>query len=165
MIKKYFQSILLFVATGTILSLISCNPSAKLEKAEKESISNYLAGNSNLNYELKPSGLYYLEVQTGTGRTPVAHDTVYVIYTGKFLDGSVFTSNVGKDIYVFPFGEEYNILGFEEGISYMKEGGKSSLLLPSKLAYGPTGRTPIIQGYTALLYDVELVKVKPGPGK
>ena len=154
----------MFLAAGTILSLVSCNPAAKYEKEEKESMNNYLNSNSNLNYELKPSGLYYLEVQAGTGRTPVAHDTAYVRYTGKFLNGTVFDSNVGKPDLIFPVAEGYLIAGFDEGITYMKEGGKASFLVPSNLAYGPSGRG-IIGGYTSLLYDVELVHVKPGPGK
>ena len=40
--KKYFHSILLFFAVGLIISLVSCDPAKKYEKAEKESISNYL---------------------------------------------------------------------------------------------------------------------------
>jgi FKBP-type peptidyl-prolyl cis-trans isomerase len=47
----------------------------------------------------------------------------------------------------------------------MKEGGKSTLLIPSELAYGTYGRYPYIQGYTPLLFAIELVKVKAGPGE
>jgi len=46
----------------------------------------------------------------------------------------------------------------------MDEGGKATLLIPSKLAYGTSGYYTI-PGYTPLLYDVQLVKVIPGPGK
>ena len=56
------------------------------------------------------------------------------------------------------------IAGFDEGITYMKEGGKATFLIPSKLAYGTSGYYTI-PGYTPLLYDVQLVKVIPGPGK
>ena len=165
MIKKYFQSILLFLAVALILSLGSCDPAKKYEKAEKASIQNYLSNNSNLNYELKPSGLYYLEVLTGTGRAPVAHDTAYVLYTGKFINEQVFYTNIGTtDTLVFPVAEGALIYGFDEGITYMKQGGKASFLIPSSLAYGATGNYTI-DGYTPLLYDVQLVRVKPGPGK
>ena len=83
MIKKYFQSILLFLAVALMLSLGSCDPAKKYEKGEKAAIQNYLNNNANLNFELKPSGLYYLEVLTGTGRTPVLHDTAYVMLYRK----------------------------------------------------------------------------------
>jgi FKBP-type peptidyl-prolyl cis-trans isomerase FkpA len=56
------------------------------------------------------------------------------------------------------------IAGFDEAITYMSVGGKSQLIVPSSLGYGTQGYYTIA-GYTPLLYDVELVKVVPGPGK
>ena len=160
MIKKIYQTTMLLVVAGLLLSLVSCNPTAKYEKAEKESIANYLA-TSTIEFTKESSGLYYYEAVAGTGAAPAVHDTVYVQYTGKFLDGTVFDSNVGKGPYRFAFGEEKTIAGFEEGVSYMKEHGKSTLLIPSNLAYGSQGFYTI-GGYTPLLYDVELTKVVPG---
>jgi FKBP-type peptidyl-prolyl cis-trans isomerase FkpA len=46
----------------------------------------------------------------------------------------------------------------------MKPGGKSTLLIPSKLAYGASG-TYGIPGYTPLLFDIELVKTVPHTGQ
>ncbi|MCX6256032.1 MAG: FKBP-type peptidyl-prolyl cis-trans isomerase [Bacteroidia bacterium] len=165
MIKRNFQTILLFFTTVLLISLVSCDPGKKYEKEEKSKIEDYLNSNSNLNFVLQSSGLYYLEVLAGTGRTPVLHDTAYVKYTGMFLDGTVFDTNVGKaDSLIFPVAEGWTIAGFDEGITLMKEGGKATFLIPSKLAYGPSGYYSI-NGYTPLLYDVELVHVTPGPGK
>jgi len=165
MIKKYFQSILLFLAIALILSLGSCDPAKKYEKAEKASIQKYLSDHSNLNYELKPSGLYYLEVLTGTGRAPVVHDTAYVMFSWKFIDETLLYTNVGTtDTLIFPVAEGTRVYGFDEGITYMRQGGKASFLIPSSLGYGAGGSYPI-DGYTPLLFDVQLVRVKPGPGK
>ena len=165
MIKKYYQSILLFLAVVLMLSLGSCDPSKKYEKAERESIQNYLNSNSDLNFELKPSGLYYHEVLAGTGRMPIMHDTAYLKYTEKFLDGTIYDTNVGTtDTLIRPVAEGWIVYGIDEGITYMKEGGKTTFLVPSKLAYGSSGSYSI-PGYTALLFDIELVRVKPGPGK
>ena len=164
MIKKYFQSILLFFAVALIISLVSCDPSKKFQKAESESIQNYLNTHSTDTFQLEPSGLYYRDVLVGTGRQAVVHDTAYVTYTSKFLDGTVFDSNVGKTILIFPVYEGTKIIGFDEGITYMKEGGKAQFLLPSSLAYGTMGWY-LVPGYTPLLFDVDLVKLIPGPGK
>ena len=99
------------------------------------------------------------------GCTPVAHDTAYIFYTGKFLNGNIFDSNVGtKDTLVFPVGENYMIQGYDEAITYMKEGGKALILIPSSLAYGPTGWCTI-GGYTPLLFEIYLVRIAKGPGK
>jgi len=164
--KKISQSILMIFSAGLIASLVSCNPASKYEKAESESISNYLNTNSADTFNLETSGLYYHEVLAGTGRAPVAHDTAYVLYTGKYLNGNIFdtNTNTGGKILVFPVAEGFLIAGFDEGITYMKAGGKAKLLVPSSLGYGPSGYYTI-PGYTALLYEVELVKVSKGPAK
>jgi FKBP-type peptidyl-prolyl cis-trans isomerase FkpA len=156
---------LLFVVVVLLTTLVSCNPANKYEEEEKSQIQTYLKSNPNQVFELKPSGLYYLEVLAGTGRAPVIHDTAYIKYTGKFLDGIVFDTNVGKtDTLSFPVNEGWMIEGMDEAITYMKQGGKSTVLIPSSLAYGTTGYY-IIPGYTSLLFEIELVRVKPGPGK
>jgi len=153
------------ISTMAVLFLISCDPGKKYEKQEEEDIDAYLSNNSDLAFELKPSGLYYYDVQEGTGIMPAKSDTVYLFYTGKFLDGSVFDSNVAdKDTLILPIGEGWLISGFDEGIQYMKAGGKAMLLIPSDLAYGSVGRGPI-GGYTPLLFDVELLKVVQSPKK
>jgi FKBP-type peptidyl-prolyl cis-trans isomerase len=166
MINKFSRSIL-FILTGVlIVSLVSCDPAKKYEKAEKESISNYLNTHSTDTFALESSGLYFRDVVVGTGIQPQTHDTAYVLYTGKFLNGNTFDSNVGvsgKQL-IFPVGEGLMIAGFDEGITYMRAGGKAEFLVPSSLAYGTQGYYTIA-GYTPLLYEVELVKVVPGPGK
>lgn len=166
MIKKYFQSILLLLAVALMLSLGSCDPATKNEKREKAAIQNFLSSNASLNYELKPSGLYYLEVLTGTGRTPILHDTAYVMLKEKLINGTVYYTNEGTtDTLIFPVAEGALIYGLDEAITFMKAGGKSSLLVPSNLAFGAAGNGYGISGYTPLLFDVQLVRVKPGPGK
>jgi FKBP-type peptidyl-prolyl cis-trans isomerase FkpA len=165
MIKKCYQSIILISTVTVLLSLGSCDPARKYEKAETEAITNYLNSNPTDTFKLESDGLYYLDVLDGTGRTPVLHDTAYIIYTGKFTDGTVFGTNAGGADLFFPVGEEgYVITGLAEGVTYMKEGGKATFLIPSKLAYG-TQNYYTIPGYSPLVFDVQLVKVAPGPSK
>jgi FKBP-type peptidyl-prolyl cis-trans isomerase FkpA len=164
MIKKFFKPVLLLIVSGLIVSLIGCDPASKYEKNEREAISNYLNTHSTDTFTLEESGLYYRDVVVGTRRHAQAHDTAYVIYTGKFLNGTVFDTNVGGTQLIFPIGEGLMIQGFDEGITYMNEGGSAQFLVPSKLAYGTQGYYTIA-GYTPLLYEVQLVKVAAGPGK
>jgi FKBP-type peptidyl-prolyl cis-trans isomerase FkpA len=162
--KTYSYQIL--ISIFIILSATSCvkNYTKKFEDEEKAKIQEYLKNNSSLNFELKPSGLYYLNVVIGTGLQPVAQDTAYVLYTTKLLDGTQIDTNVGtKDTLIFPVNTGFIIAGLDEGITYMKQGGKAILLIPSSLAYGSTGDfTGKVLGYTPLLYYVELKKVKKG---
>jgi FKBP-type peptidyl-prolyl cis-trans isomerase len=159
MIKKNIQTALLILISGLLISLSSCDPGRKFEREEKAKIQDYLSSNSNLNFVLKPSGLYYLDIVVGTGPAPVKYDSAFIKYSGKFLDGVEFDSNVPA---TKPFGYVIgqNIVGFDEGVLLMKEGGKAKLLIPSALAYGSYGSYPYISGYTPLLFDVELVRVK-----
>ena len=164
MIRNKRSTIPLILAAVLLISLGSCDPSKKYEKAESREIQEYLTDNSNLNFELKTSGLYYLENVTGAGLSPTMYDSAYVNYSAMFLNGTVFDTNEGTGaLYGFIVGE--NITGFDEGIMLMKEGGKATLLIPSKLAYGTSGRYPYIQGYTPLLFDIELVIVRAASGK
>ena len=162
MIRKNLQTILHLVIITVMLSFTACNPSAKLEKQEKEEIQAFLSSTDSI-FVKQQSGLYYHEIVAGTGVFPKMADSAYVKYTGKFLDESIFDSNVttGK-LYGFIIGQ--NIAGFDEGITLMKPGGKSTLLIPSKLAYG-AGGTYGIPGYTPLLFDIELVKTVPHTGQ
>lgn len=152
-----------FTAVILMMSVVSCDPSKKLQKQEDDEIQSYLTENPNLNFVRQASGLYYLEVVAGTGLSPVVSDSVYVNYTGKFLDGTIFDSNSIDGVpYGFIVGE--SIVGFDEGIRLMKAGGKSTLLIPSNLAYGTSG-TNGISGFTPLLFDVQLLKVVKNTGK
>ena len=163
MTRKNLRIILPIAAVLLTLSLMSCDPSKKLQKQEDEEIQAYLTQNSNLNFVKQPSGLYYLEIVPGTGISPVRTDSVYINYTGKFLDGTIFDTNstTGK---LFGAIVGTLIVGFDEGLTKMKVGGKSTLLIPSSLDYGSMGSGGI-SGYTPLLFDIQLVKVVPYTGK
>ena len=51
------------------------------------------------------------------------------------------------------------IPGWDQGIVGMQVGGKRTLLIPSSLAYGPSGNPPI-PGGSALVFDIELLNVQ-----
>jgi FKBP-type peptidyl-prolyl cis-trans isomerase FkpA len=165
MFKKNIQTLLYTLLIGAVVGLVACDPTSKYKENEDAMIQAFLDNSPTLKFELKPSGLYYLDVAVGTGITPVKHDTAFIRYTGKFLDGTIFDSNTTlADPLSFPVDEGWLIPGFDEGVTYMKAGGKAMFLIPSSLGYGTQGYYSI-PGYTPLLFDVELVKVSRGTGK
>ena len=105
-----------------------------------------------------PSGLQYEVLQEGTGKRPVASDSVTVHYTGKLIDGTVFDSSVERGMPA-TFGVTQVIPGWVEALQLMKEGAKWRLFIPSQLAYGPQGAGNIIGPNSTLIFDVELIKV------
>jgi FKBP-type peptidyl-prolyl cis-trans isomerase len=113
---------------------------------------------SAANVKTTDSGLQYTVEKEGAGKTPTKEDTVKVHYTGTLMDGTKFDSSVDRgEPAEFPVGGV--IPGWTEALLLMKEGSKYKLVIPSDLAYGPSGR-PGIPPNSVLLFDVELLEVK-----
>lgn len=109
--------------------------------------------------KVTPSGLQYLVITEGTGKSPKATDTVEVHYEGTLINGTVFDSSYRrKESIEFPLNRV--IAGWTEGVQLMKEGAKYRFFIPSKLAYGSRGAGRDIGPNEALIFDVELIKVK-----
>ena len=106
------------------------------------------------------SGLQYKVIKEGTGPQPKATDTVTVNYEGKLVDGTVFDSSYKRgEPATFPLNAV--IKGWTEGLQLMKTGGKYQLFIPSALAYGDRAVGPDITANSTLMFDVELLSVKP----
>jgi FKBP-type peptidyl-prolyl cis-trans isomerase FklB len=106
-----------------------------------------------------PSGLQYKVIAPGEGKTPTGKDTVVVHYRGTLIDGSEFDSSYkrGKPA---TFLLRKVIKGWQEGLQQMKEGAKWVLYIPPELAYGKRGRPQVVPPNSALIFEVELIKVK-----
>ena len=103
------------------------------------------------------SGIVIEEMVAGDGASPTAQDTVEVHYHGTLRDGTVFDSSVDRGVPTsFPLNGV--IPCWTEGLQTMQVGGKSRLVCPPELAYGPAGR-PGIPGNAALVFEVELLDI------
>ena len=126
-------------------------------KAEKNKLVDFIKENYP-NATKTASGIYYVHTKEGTGKSPNASNTVEVHYEGKFLNGKVFDSSIKRGESIsFPLNGV--IKGWTEGLQLMKEGGKTTLIIPYKLAYGERGRSSI-PPKSDLIFDIELIKVK-----
>jgi len=105
------------------------------------------------------SGLQYKVLKEGTGKSPVATDTVVCHYAGTLLNGTEFDSSYKRrEPAEFPLNRV--ISGWTEGVQLMKEGAKYQFFIPSKLAYGSRGAGGAIGPDEALIFEVELIKIK-----
>ena len=78
-----------------------------------------------------PSGLTYVITQHGSGRQPLAGETVIVNYTGLLGSGIKFDSSLdrGKP-FEFPLGAGRVIKGWDEGIAKLHVGDQATLIIP-----------------------------------
>lgn len=147
------------------------------EQAKKKHAGTIEKGTKFLNENKKrkevvtlPSGLQYEILKAGTGAKPGPTDNVKTHYHGTLMDGTVFDSSVNRGEPIeFPVNGV--IKGWTEALQLMPTGSKWKLYIPSDLAYGDRGAGGSIGPYETLVFEVELLEVKPasaapahGPG-
>ena len=123
-------------------------------------LSNEFLKQNALKPEIKitKSGLQYRITQLGAGQSPKANSEVRVNYKGMLVNGTVFDSSYDRgEAIEFPLDQV--IEGWAEGLQLIKEGGKITLYIPPKLAYGDDGVPNNIPPNSVLIFDVELLKV------
>ncbi|WP_310397811.1 FKBP-type peptidyl-prolyl cis-trans isomerase [Hymenobacter sp.] len=137
------------------------DPNQDFSAIDEEIIKKYLADNAITTAQRQPSGLYYVPVTSNPAATQAtAGKKVAVLYTGQFLDGRVFDASSRNGNQPYEFTLPGNVIkGWNEGIPLMRKGEKGILLIPSALAYGELGRSPIPPN-TVLRFEVELVNVQ-----
>ena len=105
-----------------------------------------------------PSGLQYEVITEGTGKKPSATDRVQCHYEGTLIDGTVFDSSIRRGEPAV-FGVNQVIRGWVEALQLMSEGSKWRLYIPQDMAYGANGAGEMIPPYSALIFEVELIKI------
>ncbi|MFI3135886.1 MAG: FKBP-type peptidyl-prolyl cis-trans isomerase [Methylococcaceae bacterium] len=127
----------------------------------KKAGETFLAANAKkANIKTTASGLQYEVLTAGKGTTsPKATDNVTVHYKGTTIDGKEFDSSYSRgEPTSFPLNRV--IAGWTEGVQLMKEGDKYRFYIPSTLAYGERGAGGAIAPNSALIFDVELIKIQ-----
>jgi len=108
--------------------------------------------------ERTSSGLIFVAGEKGSGAAPKAGDTVRVHYRGTLIDGTEFDSSYKRNQPVeFPLDSV--IPCWTEGVQKMAVGGKAKLICPSSIAYGDSGRPPVIPPGATLVFEVELLGI------
>ena len=143
-----------FVLLLTILFGFSCDNQPTFEEQldiDRKIIEEYVATN-NITGSFLDEGIFISFIQEGTGtETPALSDSIVINYTGLLLDGTVFDSN---DSARFRLGGL--IPGWQIGLQEFKLESDGILIIPSGLAYGPTGIGPI-PGNAVLRFNIEMI--------
>ena len=115
-----------------------------------------------------PKSVEVTELQAGTGNAPNPGDVLFVEYTGKLEDGTVFDASqdagipegIFPDGVPFPLEEGASIPGFYQGLQQAREGGKYLIEIPSEMAYGaePPPGSPIPPN-ADLTFEIEVTGI------
>jgi FKBP-type peptidyl-prolyl cis-trans isomerase len=134
------------------------NADIEAKKADGE---KFLADNMKAEgVNVTPSGLQYKVLVPAEGKKPTAQDTVKVHYTGTLVDGTKFDSSVDRGEPIeFPLNQV--IKGWTEGVQLMSVGSKYNFFIPYNLGYGEQGAGSVIPPYATLIFEVELLGIKP----
>ncbi|MFK8058667.1 MAG: FKBP-type peptidyl-prolyl cis-trans isomerase [Polaribacter sp.] len=158
--KSYFS---LFFICVLLTSCLTPIPEVEEEIIDYDplnetEIQEYITKN-NLSPQKSESGLYYIIKKEGTGKAATLNTNVTVYYRGYtttntdiFFDESPVSGT--------NFDLRNLIKGFAEGVTYLKEGGEATLIIPSKIGYNQINslpNNPLIG--KVLLYDIKLIRV------
>lgn len=137
--------------------------SSKKSNAEKARGKAFLEANKKRKEVITlPSGLQYEVLKKGdaTSATPKLEDTVVANYAGTLTDGKEFDNSYKRgEPLTIPVGGV--IRGWTEALQLMHIGDKWKVYIPSELGYGDRGAGADIPGGATLVFEMELLGIKP----
>merc|ERR1711959_740765 len=107
------------------------------------------------------AGTKYLEEnkKKGSGaHHPTKDSPCECHYEGTLIDGTEFDSSYKRGSPT-TFAPNQVIKGWTEAMQLMVEGDKWEMYIPSDLAYGESGSPPKIPGGSALIFNMEILKI------
>jgi FKBP-type peptidyl-prolyl cis-trans isomerase FklB len=111
-------------------------------------------------------GLQYETLRKGDAAAakPKLEDTVVVHYAGTLIDGTKFDNSYdrGEPLTIAVSGV---ITGWTEILQLMHIGDKMKVYVPSELGYGERGAGAGIPGGATLIFEMELLDIKPAAVK
>ena len=112
-----------------------------------------------------PSGIQYTVLSKGSGTvSPTVTSRVVLNYRGMLIDGTEFDST-------WAHGSPASIIvgemirGWQDVIPRMHVGDRWKVVIPPQLAYGEDGQLPRIGPNETLVFDIQLLEIKPDAAK
>lgn len=105
------------------------------------------------------SGILMRQLEKGSGdRRPQLNSVVFVNYTGRLIDGTVFDTTEGQPIPAC-FRVRELIVGWQAALLRMHAGDKYEVFIPAKYGYGSM-KLDGIPAWSTLCFELELLKVQ-----
>jgi FKBP-type peptidyl-prolyl cis-trans isomerase FkpA len=162
---KYIPTIVCFLVIVSLVTIFSCEKqtffydSSGQMKKDIQIIDQYLADNHIVALKSQ-SGLRYVIRDPGFGDFATVGKTVTMHYRGTLLDSTEFDNSYDNAVPMsFVLGNNQVIAGIDEGVQYVRAGGKITLYIPSPLAYGRQSEGPVITPNSILVFYIDVLSV------
>jgi FKBP-type peptidyl-prolyl cis-trans isomerase FklB len=133
----------------------------EIAKANLEKANAYLEANKKKDgVQTTRTGLQYVVLKSGIGKSPTLTDTAVGHFEAKLIDGTVFQSSIKKNQPATLPVSQFLYPGCSEALQRMKVGDKWLLTLPPNLAFGENGSPPIVGPNEAIIVELELLEIK-----
>lgn len=130
-------------------------------RSQNDLIDEYIQSKGYKVTELLEGGLRYIRLVDGTGTAAQSGQTMYLKYIGRFTTGKIFDGNTAKtDTFQVKAGGTQTVIGFQLGAEKMKVGEKAVVVFPSTIGYGEKGSGSTIPGFTPLVFELNMTKIK-----
>ena len=163
-------NLFLFIAVLAIVISSCKKPIGQAQRdLEKELLTKYIS-KYHSTVTPKGSGLYFIETKAATATTDSLikkGDLVKVFYSGYLIEddvtagirnGNQFDSSGEFEPFSFTVGAGSVIAGWDEAMTYMKDGSEAKLVIPSRLAYSSQAQQAI-PAYSTLVFYIKIYKV------
>jgi len=107
-----------------------------------------------------PSGVCYVIMKAGTGPRPQVTDSITAQVKGYLPDGRIFEDTYPKNTPLKSTPANL-IPGLREALQIMPAGSLWRIYVPSTQGYAEKGIQGIIPPFSAIVFDIELLKVGP----
>ncbi len=131
----------------------------EIVRLEEQFIDNYIRRH-NLNVTQAGNGIQYdIYKPNPEGKQVNDGDRVSMVYSSKLLTGTMVESKDTMKTRSFNVNASQHIQGLHFAAMQMREGEKAVFIIPSKMAYGVTGKRGLVPHNAALVYDIQLTAV------
>jgi FKBP-type peptidyl-prolyl cis-trans isomerase len=107
------------------------------------------------------TGIRYIIEKPGTGEPANPGDKVFVLFTGRLLNGKMFDQATDRQNPMsFRVRRGFVIEGWDQVLQLMKAGEKRLVIIPPDFAYGSRGQIPSIPPDSTLVFEIEILKIE-----
>ena len=105
------------------------------------------------------SGILMRQLEKGTGdMRPQLNSIVFVNYTGRLIDGTVFDTTDEQGLPAY-FRVREVIVGWQAALLRMHAGDRYEVFIPAKYGYGSM-KLDGIPAWSTLCFEIELIKIQ-----